>query len=57
MEDLLELQKEIKIKIEVYEEITQSDYCDVPMVTYLQGKIEALEEINKKINSIFCNSR
>lgn len=57
MEDLRKLQEEIKIKIEVYEEITQSDYCDVPMVTYLQGKIEALEEINKKINSIFCNSR
>ncbi len=57
MEDLLELQKEIKIKIEVYKEITQSDYCDTSLCNYLEGKIEALEEINKKINSIFYNSR
>lgn len=56
MEDLLELQKEIEIKIKVYEEMVQSDYCDTPLETYLQGKIETLKEINKKITSIFCYS-
>ena len=44
MEDLRKLQEEIKIKLEVYEEIIQSVYCEEPMVTYLHGKAEALED-------------
>lgn len=57
MKELLELQKEIKIKMEAYEDIMQSDYCDMPPLdSYIQGKIDALREINEKINSIICNS-
>ncbi len=58
MEDLRELQSEIKIKMNTYEEMIQSEYCnDASFNAYLQGKIEVLKEIDKKINSIFLYSR
>lgn len=49
MNEILELQKEIKLKIEIYTELLEKNFS---CKENFEGRIDILKEIDKKIDNI-----